>query len=130
MVKLVATAALAGIIVCACTTMPSSDATRSGALSERIVATGQHTDWYGSLEIVDGKPHVQVVDGSISSSATPDGLADVYMIASTSTATATEACGAIAAVVNDPAYGPSLLIQHIWVDYGSSGVECFPPQKT
>jgi hypothetical protein len=103
---------------------------RGAALAERIVETGQGSDWYGSLELADGRPHVEVYSaGSNGSSDLPGGHAKVYMVHTASDSPADEACNAIAAVVNDPAYGSSLSLTEITMLRGSLGTVCYPPQK-
>jgi hypothetical protein len=121
---------LIGVLLGGCTNLPGPEASRGDALADRIAQTGKSTDWYGSLELVNGKPHVQVTSAGVSGTTdAPGGHAEVYMTATATDAIATEACNGIAAVVNDPAYGPSLSLSDISMMRGSTAVECYPPQK-
>ncbi len=125
-----ALAVLACLLLSGCTAGLGPEPSRGVALAERISTTGLGAAWYESLILTDGKPKVEVYSaGKDNGVDLPGGKANVFMVDSTPQTLATSACNAIAGVVNDPKYGTSLSISDIWVVFGSTRVECYPPQK-
>ena len=125
-----------GLVVCACTNTGPGPAglgpepSRGLALADRIESVYKGADWYGSLSLVDGKPEVYVYSaGNDNGVDVPGGEAHVFLGPYTTGTIANEVCQAIAAVVNDPARGPSLSLTSIWVYVGDWRGQCFPPQK-
>jgi hypothetical protein len=105
---------------------------RGALVADRIAQVFKGAAWFSSLQLVDGKPKVDVYSAGKSNGVdVPGGDADVYMVADAPQALATEACSAIAGVVNDPARGPTLSLTRVRVVVGSTWQTdwCYPPQS-
>ena len=101
-----------------CTHLPQADPSMSLAFSSRIAAAGIGQDWYSDISLVDQRP--DAIKRGTDVDLAPAEIRLVPGVDPQSPAIA-RACKAIAAVVNDPKFGPPLNItsMDLYNDLGS-----------
>ena len=128
--QLLALAAV-GAIVVGCvpgrTVLPTANPSMSLAVQNRIEAIGQGQDWYGVIHQVGGRPDAirlgppeawSYVQVNLNQGVDPG------------SPIAVRACDAIAGVVNDPRYGPSLQVLYVTLLGRNRSHDCRPPADT
>ncbi len=99
-------AVLIALIAAACgPAVPSADPSGSASVASRIVILGNGQDWYRAINLVNGRPDAIRYSGDwarVQIRVAPGMDVNAPLVA--------RACDAIAAGLNDPAYGPSLQV--------------------
>jgi hypothetical protein len=128
--QLLVLAAIAAIVagcVPGRTVLPTPDPSASLAVSNRIAAIGQGQDWYGVIQQLDGRPDARKVGP-----ATAFAPVEVRLNPGVDpeSSIVSRACDAIAAVMDNPQYGPSLEVSEVTLINGAGSQWCRPPEET